>query len=110
MKKIFGVILFLIIIFLTIGRENVFEIAGNFIVKLGEVLAFLAECIVKVLPMMGIEDVIISALVFGGVFMLISGVGLVLSAKKKRILWIVISTIVEIVSTIVTMGSALALK
>ena len=110
MKQLLGIIILLVIVLVVSGPSKAIALAGNLIEGLGKVLLFLAECIVKVLPMLGIEDAIISLLIFGAILMLASAFGIYLSKKNKSTLWTVISTIVEVVSTIMTIGSALALK
>lgn len=110
MKQLIGIIMLLIFVAIVSGPSKAIELAGNLFEGLGKVLLFLAECIVKVLPMIGIEDAIISLLIFGAILMLASAFGIYLSRKNKSTLWTVISTIVEIISTIITICSALALK
>ena len=100
----------LIIVLVVSGPSKAIELAGNLFEGLGKVLLFLAECIVKVLPMLGIEDAVITLLIFSIILMLASAFGIYLSRKNKSTLWTVISAIVEIVSTITTIGSALALR
>lgn len=110
MKKVIVIVALLIIIAVVSGPTQALKTAKGLIVGLGEVFAFLAESIVKMLPVIGIEDVIIAFLVFSGILMLLSGFGIYLSRKKKNNLWTIISFVVEVVSTISTIGSAIALK
>lgn len=108
--KLIGIVILLIIIAIVSGPIQALETAKGLIVGLGEVFAVLAESMVKMLPVIGIEDVIITFLIFSGIIMLVSGFGIYLSRTKKSKLWNVISIVVEIVSTISTIGSAIALK
>lgn len=110
MKQLLGIIILLVIVLIVSGPSKAIELAGNLIEGLGKVLVFIAECIVKVLPMIGIEDAIITLLIFGVILMLASALGIYMSKKNKSTLWTIISTIVEIVSTITTIGSMLALR
>ncbi len=110
MKQLIGIIMLLFFVAIVSGPTKAYEIAQNLISGLGKVFVFIAECIVKVLPMIGVEDIIIAVLIFSGILMLASGVGIILSAKEKGKMWMTISTIVEIISTLTTIGSALALK
>ena len=110
MKQLLVIIILLVIVWVVSGPSKAIELAGNLFEGLGKVLLFLAECIIKVLPMIGVEYAIISFLVFGIILMLASALGIYLSRKNKSTLWTVISTVVEIASTLITIGSALALK
>ena len=110
MKQLIGLVILLVFVAIVSGPTKAIETAINLIIGLGKVFVFIAECIVKALPMVGIEDVIITVLIFSGILMLASGFGIYISSKNKSKLWLTISTIVEITSTIMTIGSALALK
>lgn len=110
MKQLLGIIILFVIVLFVSGPSKAIELAGNLIEGLGKVLVFIAECIVKVLPMIGIEDAIITLLIFGVILMLASALGIYMSKKNKSTLLTIISTIVEIVSTITTIGSMLALR
>lgn len=110
MKQLLGIIILMVIVLVVSGPSKAIALAGNLIEGLGKVLLFLAECIVKALPMLGVEGAIITLLIFSVILMVASAFGIYLSKKNKSTLWTVISTIVEIVSTIMTIGSALALK
>lgn len=110
MKQLLGIIILLVIVWVVSGPSKAIELAENLIEGLGKILFFLAECIVKVLPMLEVEDAIITLLIFSVILMLASAFGIYLSRKNKSTLWTVISTSVEIISTITTIVSALALK
>ena len=99
MKRILcGIIILLIIVLLVSGPSKAIELAGNLIEGLGKVLLVLAGCIVKVFPMLGVEDAIMTLLIFSVILMLASAFGIYLSRKNKSTLWTVISTSVEIIN------------
>ena len=110
MKKIIGIVVLLIVIAIVSGPTQALETAKGLIVGLGEVFAFLAERMVEMLPVLGIDDVIFAFLIFSGILMLASGVGIYFSRKQKNKLWTIISFVIEVVSTISTIGSAIVLK
>lgn len=98
-----------VLIFL-IAFLNGMDTAGKIIVSLAtsmwEFVSYLPQFIKPFIPFLGIEDMAISLLIFGIALMIASGLGIFISHKHKSKLWTVISGGVEIISTLITIGSA----
>lgn len=109
MKKGFnigGFIILLILIF-AIGRvDTAWNIIVKFATNMWKFLLRLPQLIKPFIPFLGIKNIAVSLFILGIVLMIASGLGIYISHKCKSKLWTVISGVVEIISTIITIGFA----
>lgn len=109
MKKINvkGLIVLLILIVVVCGVGTAWNIIVNLATGLWQFMLGLPQLVKPIIPFLGIENMAVSLLIFGIVLMVASGLGIYISRKCKSKLWTGISGGVEIVSTLITIGSAI---
>lgn len=89
----------LIAIFL--GREFAWNIITNLITNIWDFFCYLPRLVKPFTPFLGLEEKIISRIVFGVITAITIGLGIFLTNKTKKKLWIFVSGIVEIVFVII---------
>lgn len=102
-----GFIVLIVLIAATSGLSAAWDIIANLATSMWEFLLCLPQLIKPFIPFLGIEDMAVSLLIFGIVLMVASGFGIYVSYRCKSKLWMGISGGVEIISTIITIGSAI---
>lgn len=108
-KKInIGGLVVMLVLVAAVSREGAaWDIISNLATSMWEFLLCLPQLIKPFIPFLGIENMAVSLLIFGIVLMVASGLGIYISCKRKNKFWTGISGGVEIVSTLITIGSAI---
>ena len=101
-----GLILLSLIMVANSGINEGWQIVTNLFTQLGSVCLQFFRWIIEILPFVGVEDAIISALVVSSIFVVCSGLGIYSNRKDKRDIKFIVSVIVEIISTILMISSA----
>ena len=105
-----GFITLILLIAIFCGVGYAWDIIVNVATYIWEIVIHLPQLIRTFIPFLGIEEKAVSALVFGIVLMIASGLGIFISHKCEAKLWIGISGAVEIISTIITIFSVAKLN
>lgn len=91
----------LVLLFLDFSAlKESFETFG---MVLKQILQYMFQTFVALLPHWGLEKKFVALLVLCVFLIIASTIGLIVSAKKKKTLWIIICSIIEIISSVATL-------
>jgi len=109
MKPIVGILILLIVVAIFSGVGAMWEILCNLLAGILDCIKEIPGFVSALWPILGIEDAIVAWTIFGVVLMILSLMGIILSTKKQKKLWIAICGCVEVVSTLITISSVVNL-
>lgn len=101
-----GLVVMLVLVAAVSGVGAAWDTISNLATSMWELLLYLPQLIKPFIPFLGIEDLVVSLLIFGIALMIASGLGIYISCKRKNKLWTGIYGGVEFISTAVTVISA----
>lgn len=70
---------------------------------LKQILQYMFQTFVALLPHWGLEKKFVALLVLGAFLIIASAIGLIVSVRKKKKLWLIICGVIEIISSVATL-------
>lgn len=91
----------LVLLFLDFSAlKESFETFG---LVLKQILQYMFQTFVALLPHWGLEKKLTAVLVLGAFLIIASAIGRIVFARKKKKLWLIICSIIEIISSVATL-------
>lgn len=88
--------------FILLDFSKIKDSFGTFGMVVKQILQYMFQTFVALLPHWGLEKKFVALLVLCVFLIIASTIGLIVSAKKKKTLWIIICSIIEIISSVAT--------